>query len=123
MELAKSHPRISPAKRVSAVPAGVSAHTFTLRDDNNRHYHRAVQLTDSPYYVALAWRADSKSPVHPLGTFRLDLPVLLASGNIRLDRASDESRVRVRFYRADDGGIYLQPRLRAPRLHVADAPV
>lgn len=119
----REQPRISPAKRVPGPPAGTKAHAFTLRDDNHRHYHRSVSLSESPYYVALAWRADRESPVHQLGTFRLDLPVLLASGNVRPDRPGDESTVRVRFYRADDGGIYLQPRLDAPRLRVADAPM
>lgn len=119
----REQPRISPVKRVPAPPAGTKAHAFTLRDDNQRHYHRSVKLSESPFYVALGWRANSESPVHQLGTFRLDLAVLLASGHVRPDRPGDAFTVRVRFYRADDGGIYLQSRLDTPRLRVADAPV
>ena len=112
-----------PARRVEAPPPGTEAHQFTLRDDNRRHYHRPVRVAVSPYFVALAWRASASAPVHPLGTYRLDLPALLAAGYVRPDRRGDESEVRVRFYRGDDGGIYLQPRLAAPALLVARAPL
>jgi hypothetical protein len=116
-------PRVAPAKPVLTTPEGVESHRFTLRDDNGQHYHRAVRVAESPYYVALAWRANRRSPVHELGTFRLDLPALLDAGYIRLDRPGAEHEVRVRFFRAEDGWIYLQPRLDAPALRIAQAPI
>ncbi len=116
-------PRITPAKRIAVVPVGAKAHLYTLRDDNNQHYHRAVALKDTPYFVELAWRAARNAPVHTLGTFRLDLPALLKAGYIRSESSRVADEVRVRFFRAGDGWIYLQSTLNAPALRVIEAPI
>ena len=107
---------------LDAIPVGARDLRFTLRDDNQQHYHRCVPMAQSPLVVRLAWRASAEAGIHPIGQFQLDLPVLLRLGYIRLEQPGDPSRVRVRFFRAGDGMIYLQSRAGAARLAVARAP-
>ena len=110
-------------RRVEFAPAVEKPRRFTLRDDNAQHYHRRMRLIESPVYISLAWRADAQSPVHSLGLFRLDLRRLLSEGYIRPDGPSSDDDVRLRFYRANNGMIYLQRKHGAPALAVAPAPV
>lgn len=110
-------------RRVESAPAGVRPLRFTLRDDNAQHYHRRMLIIQSPVYVKLAWRATAMSQVHSLGVFRLDLRGLLSAGYIRRERPNWEGEVRVRFYRANNGVIYLQSKRGSPALAVAAAPV
>ena len=110
-------------RRVEVAPTGVKPRRFTLRDDNAQHYHRQMGIIESPVYVDLAWRANAKSQVYSLGLFRLDLRGLLSAGYIRLERPSWEDEVRVRFYRANNGMIYLQVKQGSPALAVIPAPV
>lgn len=79
-------------------------------------------IIESPVYIQLAWRATAQSQVHSLGVFRLDLRGLLSAGYIRSERPNSEDEVRVRFYRANDGIIYLQSKKGSPALAVAAAP-
>jgi hypothetical protein len=110
-------------RRVETVPAGAKPRRFTLRDDNAQHYHRQMQIIESPVYIELAWRANAKSQVHYLGVFRLDLRGLLSAGYIRPERPNWEDEVRVRFYRATNRMIYLQVKQGSPALAVIPAPV
>jgi hypothetical protein len=110
-------------RRVESAPAGAKPRRLTLRDDNAQHYHRQMRLIESPVYVELAWRAHAKSQVHSLGLFRLDLRGLLSAGYIRAERLNSEDAVRVRFYRASNGMIYLQTKQGSPALAVTPAPV
>ena len=80
-------------------------------------------IIESPVYVQLAWRANAKSQVHSLGVFLLDLRGLLSAGYIRPERPNWEDEVRVRFYRASNGMIYLQVKQGSPALAVIPAPV
>ena len=41
------------AQRVDQVPAGASYRRWVLRDDNERHYHAVVRVSESPVYVEL----------------------------------------------------------------------
>src|SRR5205823_7461853 len=106
-------------RRVEFAPAGEKPRRFTLRDDNAQHYHRRMRLIESPVYINLAWRANATSQVHFLGLFRLDLRHLLSAGYIRPEGPMGDDEVRVRFYRANNGMIYLQTKLGAPALAVA----
>jgi hypothetical protein len=108
---------------VTSLPAHSKETLFTLRDDNHQHYHRRVPIASSPLFVRLAWRATKASPVHAIGLFRLDLPILLREGYVRLEQPLDPDEVRVRFYRSDDQLIYVQVLADAPRLLVARAPL
>ncbi len=110
-------------RRVESAPPGVKLRRLTLRDENAQHYHCKMLIVESPVYVQLAWRATAMSQVHSLGVFRLDLRRLLSAGYIRSERPSWEEEVRVRFYRANNGMIYLQSKRGSPALAVAAAPV
>ena len=110
-------------RRVEAAPAGVKLRRFTLRDDNAQHYHRKMGIIESHVYVQLAWRANAKSQIHSLGVFLLDLRGLLSAGYIRPERPNWEDEVRVRFYHASNGMIYLQVKQGSPALAVIPAPV
>ena len=112
-------------RRLEVAPAGVKSRRFTLRDDKAQHYHRQMQVIQSPVYVQLAWRANAQSQVPTLFSrvFRLDLRGLLSAGYIRPERANWEDEVRVRFYRASNGMIYLQVKQGSPALAVIPAPV
>ncbi len=109
--------------KVSNVPTGCKAARFTLRDDNQQHYHRRVEMSNTPLYIGLNWRARTGSPVHHIGVFRLDLRALLRQRYIREEKKGHAKEVRVRFYRSDDGFIYLQSRQDSPALRVERAPV
>lgn len=110
-------------RRVESAPTGMRPRRFTLRDDNAQHYHRQMRIIESTVYVHLAWRATAKSQVHSLGIFRLNLRGLSSAGCIRPERPNSDDEVRVRFYRANDGMIYLQSKQGAPALAVTAAPV
>ena len=112
-----------PLSQISRVTSGRKSTRFTLRDDNQQHYHRRVEISHSPLFVELNRRATKESPVHRVGLFRLELPSLLRLHYIRAEREGDDRDVRVRFYRKDDGFIYLQSRLDSPSLRVARAPI
>jgi hypothetical protein len=86
-------------------------------------FHRQMRIIESPVYVELAWRANAKSQVHSLGLFRLDLRGLLSAEYIRAERPNWEDEVRVRFYRASNGMIYLQTKQESPALAVTPAPI
>jgi hypothetical protein len=109
--------------RVESAPAGVKPRRCTLRDDNAQHYHRTMRLIESPVLIKLAWRANATSQVHSLGLFRLDLRRLLSAGYIRPEGSNSEDVVRVRFYRANNGMVYIQTKQGAPAIAVAPAPV
>ena len=99
-------------------PAGSPYREWTIRDDNQHHYHSQVCLTESPLLVKLRWRATARDHVHEVGCFRLHLPALLAKRLIR-DEKSSRARgdVRVRFV-CENELVYLQVRDGEPRLLV-----
>jgi hypothetical protein len=111
------------ARRVQAAPPRAAIRRFTLRDHNAQHYHRRMRTLDSPVFIQIAWRADTRSPVYDLGLWRLDLPGLLRAGYIRSERPGAEDEVRVRLFRANDGFIYLQSRRDEPALSLVRAPL
>ncbi|MEX2491198.1 MAG: hypothetical protein WD425_05495 [Nitrospirales bacterium] len=70
---------------------------FTLRQDDNGHYHRKVRLTTEPYLVRLSWRASKDSSIQPVGLYELDLHGLLDAGYIRYDpKGGISPHVRIR---------------------------
>src|SRR5688572_8610330 len=82
---------------------------WTLRDDNGRHYHNIVRLSESPLYLALSWRETAAAAVKPVGVFRLDLRKLLAKGYIRYESEKGKGdAVRLRVVRRDDGTFCVQ---------------
>lgn len=65
-------------RRIEQPPEGATVRTWTLRDDNDQHYHGTVSIADSPLHLRLRWRATAASAVHEVGLFWLDLRALLA---------------------------------------------
>jgi hypothetical protein len=110
------------AERVEQVPSQSPARRWVLRDDNQRHHHGVVKLSESPLYVELLWKADARSQEQLVGRYRLNLPGLLAEDYVRYERAdadgSPSDEVRLRFYRGDRGVVYIQVRADGPALAV-----
>jgi hypothetical protein len=111
-------------ERVGAVPAGERIRTWTLRDDNQQHYHGVVSVRESPLLLRLRWRHSAASPIHDVGIFRLHLRALLAEDYIRPEEADgDDDWLRVRFVRAADYRIYIQWRGDMPALPIGVSPL
>lgn len=103
---------------LNGFPAGSPYREWTIRDDNQHHYHSQVQLAESPLLVKLRWRATAKDQVHEVGCFRLHLPALLTKRLVREEKSSRaRGDVRVRFV-CENGLVYLQVRDGEPRLLV-----
>ncbi len=109
---------------VEAVPGGASgnARRWTLRDDNCQHYHGCVPSRESPVTIRLSWRSDRSSPVHLIGSYRLHLSALLASGYVREEPVGGSGdEIRIRFCRRGRY-FYLQVRNGDPALVVGAVP-
>jgi hypothetical protein len=104
------------ADLVDAAPRGERVHRFTLRYDNQQHYHRCMRMSGAPIYVQLDWRESAASPVKPVGLYRLNLRELLAGGFIRLEHPEKPNEVRVRVVRTAMGGFLIQTGRAAPEL-------
>jgi hypothetical protein len=107
--------------QLAGTPVGTRYREWTLRDDNHRHHHGEVPLSEDPLHLTLNWKATSNSQVHRVGSFRFHLRELLHAGYVRFDRG--EETVRVRFVRQHDGRICLQSRSSAPALVIAPSPM
>src|SRR5206468_8970604 len=95
-------------EKLKEVSSGLPHREWTIRDDNNHNYHNQVSLAESPLVIKLRWRATARDSVHDVGSFRLNLPRLLARGLIREERSTRaRGDVRVRFV-SEGGRIYLQ---------------
>jgi hypothetical protein len=105
---------------VAETPRGARVRRWTLREDNQAHFHGVVHLTESPLYLELSWRRNVVGQVKCVGLFRLDLHGLLKRGYIRHDPVdSDGSELRLRTVRAADGLFYIQARHDGPRLRLS----
>lgn len=105
---------------VAETPRGARVRRWTLREDNQAHFHGVVHLTESPLYLELSWRPNVVGQVKCVGLFRLDLHGLLKRGYIRHDPVdSDGSELRLRTVRAADGLFYIQARHDGPRLQLS----
>lgn len=106
-------------ERIQTVPLGVKVRKWTLRDDNNSHYHSVVSLSDSPLYLELSWRLTAADPIQRVGLFRLNLPGLLQGGFIRHEPVDSlGSGIRFRIVR-DGGHFYVQVNQDGPRILMA----
>jgi hypothetical protein len=93
---------------------------WTLRADNQNHHHGVVRLSESPLTLALSWKRTIADKSQAVGTFRLDLPGLLAGGYLRREGGSEDA-VRLRIVRTDEGSFWIECRNGAPRLRIPDA--
>lgn len=98
-----------------------STRKWTLREDNNRHFHGVVDLTESPLNLVLSWRKTAADPVHLVGTFRLDLHELLQGGFIRHEPVGSAGpKVRLRIVREPAGQFVVCANDRGPRFRLTD---
>jgi hypothetical protein len=105
--------------RVDCDEVGPGQREWVINDANHRHFHGVVRLSESPLALRLSWRATPESPEVLLGCFRLDLTRLLEDGYARLERDEDRSEIRLRFYRGDNGVVFVQTHSDAPALPIA----
>lgn len=97
------------AVMVSRIPPGAKSRAWTLREDNESHFHNVVDLRESPLYLNLSWRPDSAGPVSHVGIFKLDLPGLLRSGFLRHEPVGGHgTKVRLRIKHARSGNFLIQ---------------
>lgn len=92
---------------------------WTGNDENGRHHHGKVRLTESPLKLRLCWRKTSRDPSSLIGIFELDLQGLLRSDYIRSEPGS-ENEVRLRFYHGLDNVIYIQVNMKKPALPIGN---
>ena len=102
-------------ERVHFAPADAEVRRWVLRDDNLRHYHGVVSLTDDPVYLELHWKRDSRSKEQLVGLFRLHLRRLTEAG-YALSEGDDA--IRLRFYRGERGVICIQVRRDEPAVPI-----
>jgi hypothetical protein len=101
--------------QVDRVPPGAKVRRWTLREDNDAHYHGIVNLSESPLFIELWHRESAVEDPVPVGTFRLDLKKLLDRGFIRRESGGRAGSVRLRIVRASDGVFYVQVNSKGPR--------
>ena len=106
---------------VQDIPPGVKLHIWKPRANHHcaggSHWHAKVKLSERPYYLELYWRKTADDPVQRVGVFRLNLIGLLRDGYIRPEsNGSQSSEVRLRFFRSDDGSVYVQTKQGKPKL-------
>jgi hypothetical protein len=94
--------------RATDVPHGGAVRRWTLREDNRAEHHGVVNLSESPLFLELSWRATRESEPTLIGLFRLDLDALLRSGCIRHEHNRGPGAVRLRIVHAADGEFYVQ---------------
>lgn len=106
-------------KVVESAPYGARVRKWTGRDDNLRHHHGVVKLSESPLYLELFWRSTANSPIHRVGFFRLNLLLLLLDNYVRKDPIdSPGSEVRLRIVHSEDEDFYIQASSDKPRLQM-----
>lgn len=102
------------------VPPGAKVRTWTLREDNNAHFHGVVRFSESPLYLELSWRPSAMGQVTRVGLFKLNLHGLLEGRYVRHNPVgSNGPELRLRIVRAADGLFYIQARRDSPRIELA----
>jgi hypothetical protein len=106
-------------ERVGSVPDDAPRRRWVLRDDNQRHFHGVVHLSESPLFVELLWKADARSREQLVGLYRLNLPALVSQGYARREREDESSdEIRLRFVRGERGVVLIQVRADEPALPI-----
>jgi hypothetical protein len=110
---------------VQDIPSNTKLHIWKkARADHNSSaegsdWHAKVRLSDRPYYLDLYWRKTANDPAVQVGVFRLDLVGLLSKDYIRRESEDSQvSEVRLRFFRANNGNVYVQTKQDKPGLFI-----
>lgn len=95
------------ARRVGSSETSVVDRDWTGNDESARNHNEVVRLNESPLWLRLSWKENSKSPSKLIGIFELYLKELLAERYVRLEPKAENS-IRLRFYHGWDNVIYIQ---------------
>jgi hypothetical protein len=106
-------------ERLDALAQGVGRLRWVIRDDNRQHHHGIVKLSSSPLFIELSWKPNHGGPEQLVGLYRLNLPELLARNLVRFEKENEVGdEIRLRFYRGDEGIVYIQARGDRPSLPI-----
>jgi hypothetical protein len=83
-----------------------------------RTHHGFIPAQDNLKDIALYWRTVENAPRRYIGTYRLDLTVLLNAGYVRTASYHGKNGFRLKFVHADNDCIYIQKDSDSPRLVV-----
>lgn len=113
-----TYPDPKHALLVSRTTVGPVAHEWTGNDDDARHHHGLLDLSEVPCYLALYWHSRARGRTVHVGTYKLNLRRLVAA-----DYAQEKPgrKVRLRFVRDADGTIEIRPNESTPGLPVGVA--
>ena len=98
---------------VSETDLSASCRRWTGNDATDRNHHGLVSAKEEPLDIVLRWKASADATPQRVGFYRLHLGSLVAEGFVPAARAG---KIRLRFYHAPDGCIYIQRN--APRAPV-----
>lgn len=110
-----SYPLPQHSAMVARTSFGPVAHEWTANDDNASHHHGLLDLNEVPCYLALYWNSRSKGKTVHVGTYKLNLRLLVGAGYSQLNPGR---KVRLRFVRDPDGVVLIRPNDSSPGLPV-----
>jgi hypothetical protein len=112
------YPIASDASLISRSTSGTDVHEWTGNDDDQGQHHGLLNANEVPCYIALYWQSRKAGRTVHVGTYRMNLRLLVKEG---LARQEGKSKIRLRFVRRDDGTIVIQLNESAPLLRVGGA--
>ena len=112
------YPSIQYAAMISRTTFGPVTHEWTANEDDAGHHHGLIDLNEVPCYLALYWSSKSKGRTVHVGSYKLNLRLLVSAGY-----AQEKSgrKVRLRFVRDPDGTIQIRANESSPGLPVGNA--
>ena len=78
---------------------------WTGNDKSARNHNGAVRFRESPLFIRLFWKETPTSSIKEIGSFKLNLSLLASENYVR---TLDNQTLKLRFYHAKDGRIYIQ---------------
>ncbi len=104
-------------QRVRNLDTTEIARDWTGNDNSRRNQTGIVDLGESPLRLRLSWKKSPKDSVHLIGVYDLYLEQLRLDGYVR-DESTTKNKIRLRFYHAHDGLIYIQVNSNGPKLPI-----
>jgi hypothetical protein len=93
-------------------------HEWTANEDDAGHHHGLLDINEVPCYLALYWSSRSRGRTVHVGTYKLNLRLLISAGYAQ---AKPGRKVRLRFVRDPDGAILIQSNESSAGLPVGEA--
>jgi hypothetical protein len=110
-----------PSKEVAAMVSRTTqraSREWTANDDDAGHHHGLIDLNEVPCYIALYWSSKSKGRTVHVGTYKLNLRLLVSKGYAQ---EKPGRKVRLRFVRDESGVIMIRANDSTPGLLVGIA--